>query len=1296
MAKFMDVIEAGAPAASGEERAAVTQKRAGPGIARQDKAASGWWFGSEVGAGQTWARNPEMTEVPPLRGWRCPSDGPVQEHVICRKPVVAPSPHVAWLRPKVKEEGIVKEEAPGGPGLADAGAVGGEARKRRISLAAASCGPGRATQAATAWGDAVDLSSSAARLPELEAPRNGFWMSPGEVFQVCDERCDADDGITYLKLADGRGWVFDYRPGVGLMCSPKLDDEDDPAPAMKRNAVMAKKEEEEVERTTDAVARIGLEAEDALKASRAARAAGRGAAGDEALAEAVRRLLAARSLGLERALALLAGSRAAGGGAGPLSFEDEEAILSDGLRTLLGCVRDELLLWGGPADAAPPEEGAGRASEAAAASEAGHAAAAGAAAPLLPCKEEPHQDGAATNFGGERGLQRWAERVHALAGGPRHQVRGMYTLAADFTSPLRSVLDHLVVRVPASDSGGDAALLQHCRDFVRGRILEGHAAGILDEIDWDDEPLPAPLAPAAARKRSKDVQAALSAKSGVIGVAAEIAGGALREAIAGVAVRLFKYVLNDYYEEFCTQVHDWVSAKLRVVPHADQDEGGRLQVQVLREVYTSHVIPDEMLALWNCGTWRLVHAVAPGVDDVAARPGLLRRFVDFLVRTLLRPESHPTLTRFFTFRGVVDQMLTMHFVDMPKNAFVLLRRASMVLQLTGGVEALTCAEPKPGALPTVVVLAKGAAHEVVNERLQRLLSTMCKDQELDAGAAAGVLFGTAVDLIVRFDVFKAYPFQLCYLCRAWFPQTYTTHILRLLHGPAGKLDVGVTFQLYSLAWATGDEMSAIRWFASEPVQDFLQRTCQEALATSLPAERRHAEAKRWETSKVTNIATQFGRVGDSDPDEDDTAARRLAYIEEHADELESQRAALVAAAEREYESLLLACRVPLTRAQWAQWLDENMEQFAEKMQSAPGRRRARNHRLRARPGLPLPAARVGPEVDQWKPCETQWGVILERRSGWHGIHVRPNRKHMFFLYTLAGRTYAIDMEPFLTGAVLTYNILEDFDVAAAILPLAVLEDAYTDADVLGVFRFRVRGGPAPGGGFLLAAEAPEGDEEAGDGAGLETCPKDLGLDGDGGSSEDDLPGLSDSSRVVDTDADSTPEGSSVGSDSASESGGEPAGSDAPLAVDLEDLPGLGSEEVAGGRRPPLWDNGFFYIPDNTGNPDVKIVMHEGWSHPPPGGMGDKNRSKTLTPAHYGESRDDPVRSVIVLRCWMLWRAGSNGWSAAHPGRARDFAEEAGRLQREIQDLQPLAGGLLGHPRADARLREWVPDIVAQL
>ena len=73
----------------------------------------------------------------------------------------------------------------------------------------------------------------------------------------------------------------------------------------------------------------------------------------------------------------------------------------------------------------------------------------------------------------------------------------------------------------------------------------------------------------------------------------------------------------------------------------------------------------------------------------------------------------------------------------------------------------------------------------------------------------------------------------------------------MLHEPPDNLDVGLTCQLRKLAWAKGDEMAAIRWLASDPVQDFLQRTCQETLFTSMSAERRHAEAKSWETTKVT-------------------------------------------------------------------------------------------------------------------------------------------------------------------------------------------------------------------------------------------------------------------------------------------------------------------------------------------------------------------------------------------------------------------------------------------------------------
>ena len=73
-------------------------------------------------------------------------------------------------------------------------------------------------------------------------------------------------------------------------------------------------------------------------------------------------------------------------------------------------------------------------------------------------------------------------------------------------------------------------------------------------------------------------QAALSAKSGIIGIVASAFGSLLHETITGVAVRLFKYVINEYDEEFCSQVHTWVSADLEVVGPDDADDVGRFQV----------------------------------------------------------------------------------------------------------------------------------------------------------------------------------------------------------------------------------------------------------------------------------------------------------------------------------------------------------------------------------------------------------------------------------------------------------------------------------------------------------------------------------------------------------------------------------------------------------------------------------------------------------------------------------------------------------------------------------------------
>ena len=40
--------------------------------------------------------------------------------------------------------------------------------------------------------------------------------------------------------------------------------------------------------------------------------------------------------------------------------------------------------------------------------------------------------------------------------------------------------------------------------------------------------------------------------------------------------------------------------------------------------------------------------------------------------SLNQVDSHPTVTRFFTFRGNLDRMLTMHLIGMPPNVFRLM------------------------------------------------------------------------------------------------------------------------------------------------------------------------------------------------------------------------------------------------------------------------------------------------------------------------------------------------------------------------------------------------------------------------------------------------------------------------------------------------------------------------------------------------------------------------------------------------------------------------------------------------
>ena len=82
------------------------------------------------------------------------------------------------------------------------------------------------------------------------------------------------------------------------------------------------------------------------------------------------------------------------------------------------------------------------------------------------------------------------------------------------------------------------------------------------------------------------------------------------------------------------------------------------------------------------------------------------------------------------------------------------------------------------------------------------------------------------------------------------------------------------------------------------------------------------------------------------------------------------------------------------------------------------------------------------------------------------------------------------------------------------------------------------------------------------------------------------------------------------------------------------------------KRPYLWCNSYFFLSDNAPNPDLKMRMFMQWTavaH-----MGHHLMSKTVTPTHFGETRDDPRRSIAILKAWVLWRANRGGWDLRHP------------------------------------------------
>jgi len=229
------------------------------------------------------------------------------------------------------------------------------------------------------------------------------------------------------------------------------------------------------------------------------------------------------------------------------------------------------------------------------------------------------------------------------------------TLATCFETLLRDICS--AIFKPANGGGAPEAWFAHI--MIGDAVGTNEAAAKLLMSIVRQRPLPGARYFLLLVKCGSH-QVALTAKGAVIGppaLAAAGGGAAKPSDVTATAVRLYKYALRDYYEDFVNSIRAWVFASPDELAEELAEHAASLQ-----SVYGKRVIPDAMLE----------HVAAVTSEPLASRSVEDRMAIcDNWIRTLvdlLKPDEHPTLTRFFTHRSCIDRMLTMSIVGLSQAA----------------------------------------------------------------------------------------------------------------------------------------------------------------------------------------------------------------------------------------------------------------------------------------------------------------------------------------------------------------------------------------------------------------------------------------------------------------------------------------------------------------------------------------------------------------------------------------------------------------------------------------------------
>ncbi len=411
------------------------------------------------------------------------------------------------------------------------------------------------------------------------------------------------------------------------------------------------------------------------------------------------------------------------------------------------------------------------------------------------------------------------------------------------------------------------------------------------------------------------------------------------------------------------------------------------------------------------------------------------------------------------------------------------------------------------------------------------------------------------------------------------------------------------------------------------------------------------------------------------------------------------------------ERLLTSFAVPVTRPQWHAWLDEHLDEFRARMLSATDRRRQRSKRVRARPDLPAPARRIQPQAEQIQ-CHAEWALNLENRMGWHGIKTHRQGVLMLFLMHLRGSTYCLTFRN--RAATGPPTCLVDSGSVAGLVgkvkDLAHLETLFIDDEIVGVWEFQIKGVATGNGGVTISAERsrpirkpkpapPKTRAEAEAEAGGEEA------DTDDDARLDRLNALgsdaeSCESNIVDTDAESDKDTlassmSAMPSDDDAATGADAeAAAPAPAAIGAHATGGAGSVSCPRPGLLSLWNDDYFWIWDSE-TEFIRVRIRSRFAQPDPIGMGTWCMSKQIFPRDYGETRAEPVRSLLILRAWAVWRARVSGWADERECRKTHFDEQEVLLERDVRALG-APDRLLGNVKANALLQSFLPDLVVKL